>query len=90
LTASRGLSRGRLGLWALAVVSTFLVLTFSVWFFATSVETSTTIVDPKDGTVIARESDTDLAQLAVPGTFLGGSLICLSASIIALRRAGRN
>ena len=90
LTADRGLSRGRLGLWALGVISAFLVLTFAAWFFATSVETTTTIVDPKDGTVIARESDTDLAQLAVPGAFLGGSLICLAASIIALRRTGRN
>jgi len=89
LTAEHGFSAGRLGLWVLAILSVFFVLTFAVWFFASEVEVTTVVTSP-DGTVIAEESDTDLGRLVLPGAFLGGSLISLAASILALRRAGRN
>ena len=89
LKAEHGLSPGLIGLWVLAILSVFLVMTFAVWLFASEVEVTTVVTSP-DGTVIAKESDTDLGQLVLPGAFLGGSVMSLAASILALRRAQRS
>jgi Ca2+/Na+ antiporter len=76
-------------LWMLALLCFFLVLTCTVWLFATPVEETTVVTNPQTGEIVQRETDTDLTPMILPAVFLVASLICLIASIVGLVKIRR-
>jgi hypothetical protein len=71
-------------LWLLALFCFFLVLTCTVWLFATPVEETTIVTDPSTGQVVQSSSETDLTPMILPAIFLAGSVACLVATLVAL------